>query len=47
MITELRLKTSLLMKSLRDEAEKELTDQMQLRGGSTIGRRELPPDRRG
>jgi hypothetical protein len=35
------------MKSLRDEAEKELTDQMQLRGGSVIGRREIPPDRRG
>ena len=35
------------MKSLREEVEKELTDQMQLRGRSTIGRRELPPDRRG
>lgn len=35
------------MKSLREEVEKELTDQMQLRGGSTIGRRELPPGRRG
>lgn len=35
------------MKMLREEVEKELSDQMQLRGGSTIGRRELPPDRRG
>jgi len=35
------------MKLLREEVEKELSDQMQLRGGSTIGRRELPPDRRG
>ena len=35
------------VKSLKNEIEKELTDQMQLRGGSTIGRRELPPDRRG
>jgi len=35
------------MKSLREEVEKELTDNMQLRGGSTIGRRELPPNRRG
>lgn len=35
------------LKLLREEVEKELADQMQLRGGSTIGRRELPPDRRG
>jgi hypothetical protein len=35
------------IKSLRDEVEKELTDMMQLRGGSTISKRELPPDRRG
>ena len=35
------------MKSLREEVEKELVDQMQLRGGATIGKRELPPDRRG
>lgn len=35
------------MKSLKEEIEKELTDQMQLRGGSVIGRREMPPDRRG
>lgn len=35
------------IKSLREEIEKELTDNMQLRGGSSIGRRELPPDRRG
>jgi len=35
------------IKSLKEEVEKELTDKMQLRGGSTIGRRELPPDRRG
>lgn len=35
------------LKSLREEVEKELADQMQLRGGSTIGRRELPPERRG
>jgi len=34
------------IKSLREEVEKELTDQMQLRGGSQIGRRELPPERR-
>jgi len=34
------------IKSLKEEVEKELTDMMQLRGGSTIGRRELPPDRR-
>jgi hypothetical protein len=35
------------MKVLREEVEKELSNAMQLRGGSTIGRRELPPDRRG
>ena len=35
------------LKLLREEVEKELSDQMQLRGGSTIGKRELPPDRRG
>lgn len=35
------------VKSLKEEVEKELTDAMQLRGGSTINRRELPPDRRG
>ena len=35
------------MKLLREEVEKELSDQMQLRGGSSIGRRELPPNRRG
>jgi len=35
------------LKSLRDEVEKELTDNMQLRGRSQIGQRELPPDRRG
>lgn len=34
------------MKTLREEVEKELSDTMQLRGGSTINRRELPPDRR-
>ncbi len=35
------------MKSLREEVEKELTDSMQLRGGSIISKRELPPERRG
>jgi cephalosporin-C deacetylase-like acetyl esterase len=35
------------MKSLREEVEKELSDQMQLRGGNEIGNRELPKDRRG
>jgi hypothetical protein len=35
------------MKSLREEVEKELSDSMQLRGGSTIGNRELPKERRG
>ncbi len=35
------------LKSLREEVEKELTDSMQLRGGSIISRRELPPERRG
>lgn len=34
------------MKSLREEVEKELVDQMQMRGGSIIGNRELPPDKR-
>jgi len=34
-------------KTLRDEVEKELTDNMQLRGRSEIANRELPPDRRG
>lgn len=34
-------------KALREEVEKELTDNMQLRGRSQIGRRELPPERRG
>jgi len=34
------------MKSLKDEVEKELVDNMQLRGRSEIGQRELPPDRR-
>lgn len=34
-------------KILRDEVEKELTDQMQLRGRSHVANRELPPDRRG
>lgn len=35
------------IKSLKEEVEKELIDKMQLRGGSSIGNRELPPDRRG
>lgn len=35
------------LKSLRDEVEKELTDNMQLRGRTQIGQRELPPERRG
>ena len=35
------------IKSLREEVEKELTDKMQLRGGSSIGHREMPPDKRG
>lgn len=35
------------LKLLREEVQKELSDQMQLRGGSVIGKRELPPDRRG
>lgn len=34
------------MKTLKDEVEKELTDNMQLRGRSEIASRELPPDRR-
>jgi hypothetical protein len=35
------------MKTLRDEVEKELTDNMQLRGRDQIASRELPPERRG
>jgi hypothetical protein len=35
------------IKSLREEVEKELSDNMQMRGGSKIGSRELPPDKRG
>lgn len=35
------------MKSLREEVEKELVDNMQLRGRTEIGQRELPPERRG
>jgi len=35
------------MKTLKDEVEKELTDNMQLRGRTEIASRELPPDRRG
>jgi chaperonin cofactor prefoldin len=35
------------IKTLRDEVEKELTDNMQLRGRTEIATRELPPDRRG
>ena len=35
------------MKTLKDEVEKELTDSMQLRGGSIVASRELPPERRG
>jgi hypothetical protein len=35
------------MKKLREEVEKELSDNMQMRGGSSIGKRELPPERRG
>jgi len=35
------------MKTLKDEVEKELTDNMQLRGRDQIASRELPPDRRG
>ena len=34
------------LKSLRDEVEKELSDNMQMRGGSKVGRRELPPEKR-
>lgn len=34
------------LKSLREEVEKELSDNMQMRGGSKIGSRELPPDKR-
>lgn len=34
------------MKSLREEVEKELSDNMQMRGGSKIGLRELPKERR-
>jgi hypothetical protein len=35
------------IKTLRDEVEKELTDNMQLRGRDNIASRELPPERRG
>lgn len=35
------------IKVLRDEVEKELSDNMQMRGGSKVGRRELPPEKRG
>lgn len=35
------------LKTLRDEVEKELTDNMQLRGRDQIASRELPPERRG
>ena len=35
------------IKSLREEAEKELSNKMQLRGGAIISKRELPPERRG
>ena len=34
------------MKSLREEVEKELSDNMQMRGGGRVNRRELPPDKR-
>lgn len=34
------------LKSLKEEIEKELTDNMQLRGGASVNRRELPPERR-
>jgi hypothetical protein len=34
------------VKALKEEVEKELTDAMQLRGQGSIGRRELPPERR-
>lgn len=34
------------LKSLREEVEKELTDNMQLRGSKTVNLRELPRDRR-
>lgn len=34
------------VKALKEEVEKELTDAMQLRGAGSIGRRELPPERR-
>ena len=34
------------LKSLREEVEKELSDNMQMRGGSKVNRRELPPDKR-
>jgi len=35
------------MKSLREEVEKELSDNMQLRGAKSVNLRELPRDRRG
>lgn len=34
------------LKTLREEVEKELMDNMQLRGRTQIGQRELPPERR-
>jgi len=34
------------MKTLREEVEKELSDNMQMRGGSKVGLREMPPDQR-
>ena len=34
------------LKSLREEVEKELTNNMQMRGGGKVNRRELPPDQR-
>ena len=34
------------LKTLKDEVEKELTDNMQLRGRDQIASRELPPERR-
>lgn len=35
------------VKTLKDEVEKELTDNMQLRGRTQIAQRELPPEKRG
>ena len=34
------------MKTLREEVEKELSDNMQMRGGSKVGNREMPPEKR-